>query len=124
LGSGLLLFSVLVTLSSLVLWWLFIAYILSLLLCCSPSSFSISALVAWVSLCGLPPFPLFQSKVLALLLSPSFSGLLLLIIGCVTLFPYISLGLTSSSPVRSSFTSLFGFCFLWAALLGICLPVL
>ena len=118
------LFSVLVTLSSLVLWWLFTAYILALLLCCVPSSFSVSALVAWVSLAGLPPFPLFQSKVLALLLSPSFSGLLLLILGCVTLFPYVSLGLTSSSPVVSSFSFLFCFCFLWASLLGICLPVL
>jgi len=124
LGSGALLFCVLVTLSSSTLCRFFCAYILSLLLCCDHDVFSISSLMAWVSMAGLPPFPFFLSKVLALMLCPFFSGLLVLLVGGVTLFPYVFFGLCTSSRFPSSLFTLSCLCFSWALLLGLCLPVL
>jgi len=123
-GSGLLLFWVLSTLDP----WFFVPYILayniSLLLCCCPLLLSISALLAFLSLSGLPPFPLFWVKLLVLSSVPVTSSFSLLLASALSLFPYISLGLVLRAGPTTSGSMLFFYFSSFNVLLLLCFPLL
>jgi len=72
----------------------------------------LSPLSSILSLSGLPPLVFFWGKVLALSVLPFYSGCLLLLASCFSLFPYLSWALvrnaiTPSSPSLLSFLTLF-----------------
>ena len=123
-GSGLLLFWVLSTLSP----WFFVPYILayniSLVLCCCPFWLSISTLLAFLSLAGLPPFPLFWVKLLVLSSVPFATSFCLLFASALSLFPYIHLGLVLHSGPTTSVSQLFFYFSSFILLLLLCFPLL
>jgi hypothetical protein len=122
LCSGLAQFWFLSTLPTLLFSYFYTVYILSLLLVCCSFSFSISPLIALYSLAGLPPFPLFLSKVIILFYSSFTNRIALLLLTAISLHPYLSLGLSSPSTVTTSFSFLCLICFAGLACAFLVLP--
>jgi len=123
-GSGLILFWVLSTLEP----WFFVPYVLayniSLLLCCCPLLLSISTLIAFLSLSGLPPFPLFWVKLLILTSVPATTSFSLLLASALSLFPYTHLGLVLQAGPTTSVSLLFFYFSSFNVLLLLCFPLL
>jgi len=123
-GSGLLLFWVLSNLSP----WFFVPYIvaynISLLLCCCGICLSISTLLAFLSLAGLPPFPLFWVKLLVLASVPVTTSFSLIFASAIALWPYTQLGLVLPSGPTTSVSLLLFYFTSFNLLLLLCFPLL
>jgi len=124
LGSGLAQFTVLCSLPTLLFWPYLLSYFLRLLLCCSSSALSVSALVAYLSLSGIPPFPFFISKLLALVFCSFPAGIVILLVSSVSFLPYLWLGLISNAHTTSSFSFVAFLVLCFSYLLSICFPLI
>merc|ERR1712226_65742 len=100
----------------------FLAYSLSLLLCCCYSAIGFSPLLAFLSLAGLPPFPLFMVKVLVLIFVPSITSFILLTASALSLYPYTVVGLSTLSSASTSLTNIFSLIGGSSLLLLVCFP--
>lgn len=124
LCSGLAQFFLLSSLPNSLFIYFYLIYILSLLLVCCSSSFYISPFIALYSLAGLPPFPLFLSKIFILFYSSFFTSLALLFLSAITLQPYLSIGISLKSNVISSFSFLLLVCYFGRSSFFLVLPLL
>jgi len=78
-------------------------YLLALLGVALISARIISPFIAFACLAGLPPLTMFWAKVVALSLFPFFWALLLLLVSCLSLWPYLLCAICFPSSSSSSF---------------------
>ena len=122
LGSGLLQFWVLSALQATTFSFYLFAYLIRLLLCCCAQTFSLSYLLAFLSLAGLPPFLFFVAKLSVLVSGPILVGILVLLISALRLFPYSLFGSSHLVPFVSSPFTILGLVFISFSSLTFVLP--
>lgn len=123
LGSGLLQFWVLSALQAFTFYFYLSAYLISLLLCCCAQYLQVSYLLAFLSLAGLPPFPLFFAKVTLLVSGPFLVWSILLLVSALRLYPYALFGSSHLIPYVSSPFTILGLVFISLSSVILVLPL-